>query len=53
MAAEKLGEKTIAKANYEKLITLAGGATTGGPQLAGAASERPEITAARKFIAAN
>jgi tetratricopeptide (TPR) repeat protein len=53
MAAEKLGDKVVAKANYEKLIALAGGTTTGGPQLAGAGAERPEITAARKFIATN
>jgi hypothetical protein len=53
MAAEKLGDKVIAKANYEKLIALAGRSTTGGPQLAGATAERPEIVAARKFVAAN
>jgi tetratricopeptide (TPR) repeat protein len=40
-AAEKLGDKAAAKANYEKLITLA----------ATADAERPELVAARKFVA--
>ena len=51
-AAEKLGNKAIAKANYEKLIAL----TTGGsdrPQLAAADADRPEIAAAHKFLASN
>ena len=41
-AAEKLGDKATAKANYEKLLALAG-----------SSSERPEIAAARKFVATN
>ena len=52
-AAEKLGDKAIAKANYQKLIALADSATTGGPQLAAAGAERPELAAARKFVANN
>jgi tetratricopeptide (TPR) repeat protein len=40
-AAEKLGDKGTAKANYQKLIALAGG---GG---------RPELAAAEKFVANN
>jgi tetratricopeptide (TPR) repeat protein len=40
-AAEKLGDKATAKANYEKLIALAASADT----------ERPEIVAARKYVA--
>jgi len=39
-AAEKLGDKTAAKANYEKLLAL----TTGSD------SDRPELAAARKFV---
>jgi tetratricopeptide (TPR) repeat protein len=42
MAAEKLGDKANAKANYEKLIALAGTEST-----------RPEITAARRSAASN
>ena len=42
-AAERLGDKTKAKENYEKLIALT----------ASADSERAEIAAARKFVAAN
>jgi hypothetical protein len=42
-AAEKLGDKVKAKENYQKLIALA----------ATADSERPEIAAARKFMASN
>src|SRR6266545_959677 len=39
-AAEKLGDKTAAKANYEKLPALT----------AGSDSDRPELAAARKFV---
>jgi Tetratricopeptide repeat len=42
-AAEKLGDKAKAKENYQKLIALA----------ANADSERPEVVAARKFLASN
>ncbi|ACA16410.1 Tetratricopeptide TPR_4 [Methylobacterium sp. 4-46] len=42
-AAEMLGDRTTAKANYEKLLALA----------ANSASERPEIGAARTFVAMN
>ena len=42
-AAEKMGDKAKAKDNYEKLVALTSGAD----------SERAEITAARKFVAAN
>ena len=52
-AAEKLGDTTMAKSNYQKLIGLAGGASTGGPQLAAPDTERPELAAARKFVASN
>ncbi|HKS65283.1 MAG TPA: hypothetical protein VJT13_26505 [Xanthobacteraceae bacterium] len=41
-AAEKLGDKATAKANYEKLIALAG-----------TESARPEIAAARQYLASN
>jgi len=40
-AAEKLGDKATAKTNYEKLIALAAAADT----------DRPEVIAARKFVA--
>jgi hypothetical protein len=39
-AAEKLGDKAAAKANYEKLLALT----------AGSNSDRPELAAARKFV---
>jgi len=42
-AAEKLGDKAQAKANYEKLVALT----------ATADSVRPEVDAARKFLASN
>ena len=42
-AAEKLGDKVKAKENYQKLIALA----------ATADSDRPEVVAARKFMASN
>ena len=42
-AAEKLGDKTKAKENYQRLIALTSNAD----------SERIEIAAARKFVAAN
>ena len=42
-AAEKLGDKATAKANYEKLLGLA----------AGSNSDRPELAAAQRFVAAN
>ena len=41
LAAEKLGDKATAKANYEKLIALAATADT----------DRPELAAAKKFVA--
>src|SRR5262249_31923327 len=41
-AAEKLGDKATAKANYEKLLALAD-----------AKSERPEVAAARAYVATN
>lgn len=40
-AAEKLGDKATAKANYEKLIALAASADT----------DRPDVVAAKKFVA--
>jgi len=40
-AAEKLGDKATAKANYEKLLALAASADT----------DRPEIVAAKKLVA--
>ena len=50
LAAERLGDKPKAKANYEKLIALAGGAFT----LASAdGAARPELIAARKYLANN
>lgn len=42
-AAEKLGDKTKAKENYEKLVALT----------VAADSDRPEIAAAKKFLASN
>jgi tetratricopeptide (TPR) repeat protein len=42
-AAEKLGDKATAKANYEKLLALT----------AGSNSDRPELATARKFVATN
>src|SRR5262245_51373184 len=46
LAAERVGDKAIAKANYQKLIALAGGnfslASEGSPA-------RPELIAARKY----
>ncbi|ACL60496.1 hypothetical protein [Methylobacterium nodulans] len=42
-AAERLGDKVTAKANYEKLLALTTGST----------SERPEVAAARNFVAMN
>jgi tetratricopeptide (TPR) repeat protein len=42
-AAEKLGDKAKAKENYERLIALATNAD----------SERPEVNAAKKFVASN
>jgi tetratricopeptide (TPR) repeat protein len=41
-AAEKLGDRAVAKANYEKLLTLAD-----------AEADRPEIAAARAYVASN
>ena len=50
LAAERLGDKPVAKANYEKLIALSGGAFT----LASAdGAARPELIAARKYLANN
>jgi hypothetical protein len=51
MAAAKLGDKAKAKAQYQKLLALVDGATTGGPALA--AAGRPEIAAARDYLANN
>jgi hypothetical protein len=42
-AAEKLGDKAAARANYEKLLALT----------AGSRSDRPELAAARAFVASN
>jgi hypothetical protein len=42
-AAEKLGDKAKAKENYDKLLSLT----------ANADSDRPEVVAARKFMASN
>ena len=42
-AAEKLGDKTTARANYEKLIALAAGAET----------DRPEVATAKAFVASH
>jgi hypothetical protein len=42
-AAERLGDRASAKTNYEKLVALA----------AAADAERPELAAARKFLATN
>jgi predicted Zn-dependent protease len=42
-AAEKLGDNAAAKVNYEKLLALTDGSN----------SVRPELTAARKFVATN
>jgi tetratricopeptide (TPR) repeat protein len=43
MAAEKLGDKAKAKENYQQLTTLAASADT----------ERPEVAAAKKYLATN
>jgi tetratricopeptide (TPR) repeat protein len=42
-AAEKLGDKTAAKANYGKLLALVGQAN----------SDRPEVAAARRYVSSN
>jgi len=42
-AAEKLGDKAKAKANYEKLVALTNGSN----------ADRPELTAARRYLASN
>jgi len=42
-SAERLGDKAAAKDNYEKLLALASAAS----------SDRPELAAARKFVATN
>jgi Tfp pilus assembly protein PilF len=42
-AAERLGDRAKAKANYEKLVALAGNA----------GADRPELNAARKYLASN
>ena len=49
-AAERLGDKVKARANYEKLIGLAGDNFVLASD-AGAA--RPEVTAARNYLANN
>jgi tetratricopeptide (TPR) repeat protein len=43
LAAEKLGDKAAAKANYEKLVALVGEG----------ASDRPEVAAARQYLSRN
>jgi len=43
MAAEKLGDKATARDNYQKLVALAAHADT----------ERPEVAAAKKYLASN
>ena len=43
MAAEKAGDKAAARQNYQKLVVLTANADT----------ERPEVAAARKFLASN
>jgi tetratricopeptide (TPR) repeat protein len=52
LAAEKLGNKAVAKANFQQLITMVDSGRPKGPQLA-SVSERPEIAAARAFLANN
>jgi tetratricopeptide (TPR) repeat protein len=42
-AAEKVGDKATAKANYEKLVALTNGSD----------AARPELTAARRYLASN
>jgi tetratricopeptide (TPR) repeat protein len=49
-AAEKLGNKAVAKANYEKLLAMT---EATGPQLAAAQAERPELAGAREFVTKN
>jgi tetratricopeptide (TPR) repeat protein len=51
-AAQKLGDRMLAKQNFQQLIGMVDAALPRGPQLA-SASERPEITMAREFIANN
>jgi tetratricopeptide (TPR) repeat protein len=43
MAAEKLGDKSAARANYEKLVALVGDNR----------SDRPEVAAARQYLSSN
>jgi tetratricopeptide (TPR) repeat protein len=43
MAADKLGDKTTARDNYQKLVALTANADT----------ERPEVAAAKKYLASN
>ena len=52
-AAEKLGNRAIAKANYEKLVAMTSATVAAGPQLAATDVERPELIAAREFLAKN
>jgi tetratricopeptide (TPR) repeat protein len=49
-AADRLGDKTKAKANYEKLIALAGDTFV---LASDAGVARPELIAARKYLASN
>ena len=42
-AAEKLGDKAVAKANYEKLVDMVGGGQ----------SDRAEVVAARQYLSSN
>lgn len=50
LAAERLGDKTVAKSNYQKLVALAGDNFTLASE-GGAA--RPEVIAARRYLANN
>jgi hypothetical protein len=43
MAAEKLGDKAAARQNYQDLVKLTASADT----------ERPEVAAAKKYLASN
>jgi len=53
LAAEKLGNTAVAKANYEKLVALVATTGTTGAQLASADAARPEVVHARQFLAKN
>jgi Tfp pilus assembly protein PilF len=53
LAAEKLGNTAVAKANYEKLVALVTNQGTTGTQLASADAARPEVVRARQFLEKN